>query len=220
MAACCLQAYHSVLFSGLPQCVVFRPTTVCCFQAYHSVLFAGLPQCVVCRPTTVCCFQAYHSVLFAGLPQCVVFRPTTVCCFQAYHSVLELAEARHIHPEFCIPMTVVPSTISNNVPGSDFSLGCDTALNEIVNVSHANHITSSCVSTSLWVVQNCNNFHKRTQTMLGAVIATVCFFNVDYDSLHFHMGSLKINIFNGVTKKSTLCTPLIMLTILDDPLCL
>ncbi|KAI0232917.1 ATP-dependent 6-phosphofructokinase, partial [Lamellibrachia satsuma] len=31
-------------------------------------------------------------------------------------------------------MTVIPSTISNNVPGSDFSLGCDTALNEIANI--------------------------------------------------------------------------------------
>ena len=49
-------------------------------------------------------------------------------------------------------------------------------------------------------------------------------FKNDYDALHFHMGSLKINIFKvlligreGVTKKSTLCTLLIMLTILDDP---
>ena len=42
------------------------------------------------------------------------------------------------------------------------------------------------------------------------------------DALHFHTGSL-INIFKvlfwegGVTKKSTLCTLFIMLTILDDP---
>jgi 6-phosphofructokinase 1 len=32
-------------------------------------------------------------------------------------------------------MIVVPSTISNNVPGTDFTLGCDTALNEITEVS-------------------------------------------------------------------------------------
>ena len=49
------------------------------------------------------------------------------------------------------------------------------------------------------------------------------FKNVDYDTLHFHTGSLKINIFillggrEGLTKKSTLCTLLIMLTIMDDP---
>ena len=51
--------------------------------------------------------------------------------------------------------------------------------------------------------------------------------NVDYDASHYHIkGSLKINIFKvlcweggmeGVTKKSTLRTLLIMLTIMDDP---
>ena len=52
------------------------------------------------------------------------------------------------------------------------------------------------------------------------------FKNVDYDALHFHTGSLIINIFKehfweggreGVTKKSTLCTLFIMLTIMDNP---
>lgn len=55
--------------------------------------------------------------------------------FEAYHALLQLYEARGKYPEFCIPMVVVPATISNNVPGSDFSLGCDTALNEITEVS-------------------------------------------------------------------------------------
>lgn len=54
--------------------------------------------------------------------------------FEAYHAVLQMYEARGKYPEFCIPMVVIPSTISNNVPGSDFSLGCDTALNEITEV--------------------------------------------------------------------------------------
>ena len=51
------------------------------------------------------------------------------------------------------------------------------------------------------------------------------FKNVDYDALHFNTGSLKINIFKvlfseggrGSHKKSTLCTLLVMLTIMDDP---
>lgn len=55
--------------------------------------------------------------------------------FEAFQSVLAMAEARDKHPEFCIPMIVIPSTISNNIPGTDFSLGADTALNEIADVS-------------------------------------------------------------------------------------
>jgi len=55
-------------------------------------------------------------------------------CLKAFHSVLMMAELRDTYPEFCIPMTVIPATISNNVPGTDFSLGADTSVNEIADV--------------------------------------------------------------------------------------
>lgn len=34
-----------------------------------------------------------------------------------------------------MPMVMVPATVSNNVPGSDLSIGADTALNAITTVS-------------------------------------------------------------------------------------
>jgi len=54
---------------------------------------------------------------------------------QAYHAVLQLAEARDKFGAFRIPMVIIPATISNNVPGTDLSLGVDTALNVITEVS-------------------------------------------------------------------------------------
>ena len=54
--------------------------------------------------------------------------------FEAYHAVIQFAENREKYPEFKIPMVVMPATISNNVPGTDFSLGADTALNEITEI--------------------------------------------------------------------------------------
>jgi 6-phosphofructokinase 1 len=54
--------------------------------------------------------------------------------FEAYKSVIQLKEARDKYPEFRIPLVCVPATISNNVPGTDFTLGCDTSLNEIVSI--------------------------------------------------------------------------------------
>ena len=54
--------------------------------------------------------------------------------FEAFSSVLQLEEARKNYPEFRIPIICVPATISNNVPGTDLSIGCDTALNEIVQM--------------------------------------------------------------------------------------
>lgn len=53
---------------------------------------------------------------------------------QAYKSACDMAEARGRHQELCIPLCVVPATISNNVPGTEISLGADTSLNVIVQV--------------------------------------------------------------------------------------
>lgn len=56
--------------------------------------------------------------------------------FEAYKSIIELTEHREEFSEFRIPLVCIPATISNNVPGSDISIGSDTALNEITSVSH------------------------------------------------------------------------------------
>lgn len=48
---------------------------------------------------------------------------------------MELLAARRTYEELCVPMVMVPATVSNNVPGSDLSIGADTALNAITDVS-------------------------------------------------------------------------------------
>ncbi|KAI9244769.1 6-phosphofructokinase [Sporodiniella umbellata] len=53
--------------------------------------------------------------------------------FEAFHAVIELEKARANYPSLCIPIACIPATVSNNVPGTDFSLGSDTALNAIVD---------------------------------------------------------------------------------------
>lgn len=53
---------------------------------------------------------------------------------QGYHGAIMLSEARNNHEEFCIPICVLPATISNDIPGSDLSIGCDTSMNVIVEV--------------------------------------------------------------------------------------
>lgn len=52
--------------------------------------------------------------------------------FEAFHAVSQLRKARDRFPSLCIPMTLLPATISNNVPGTEYSLGSDTCLNELV----------------------------------------------------------------------------------------
>lgn len=54
--------------------------------------------------------------------------------FEAFHSALIFEESRSKYKEFCIPICVIPCTISNNVPGTSFTLGADSALNEICSM--------------------------------------------------------------------------------------
>ncbi len=49
-----------------------------------------------------------------------------------YNIVLKLMENRHTFPANNIPIVCIPATINNNLPGSELSIGADTALNNIV----------------------------------------------------------------------------------------
>ncbi|KAF9434958.1 6-phosphofructokinase, alpha subunit [Entomortierella beljakovae] len=52
--------------------------------------------------------------------------------FEAFTALIEMSDARCTYPAFCIPMVQVPATISNNVPGTEYSLGAETSVNSIV----------------------------------------------------------------------------------------
>jgi 6-phosphofructokinase 1 len=54
--------------------------------------------------------------------------------WEAYESAHRLFEERGNFPAFDIPMVCLPATIDNNLPGTELSIGADTALNNIVCV--------------------------------------------------------------------------------------
>lgn len=47
------------------------------------------------------------------------------------------AEARNTYQEFCVPICILPATISNNISGTELSMGSDTVLSMIVEVRAA-----------------------------------------------------------------------------------
>lgn len=64
-----------------------------------------------------------------------------------------MVQARQKYEELCIPIVVVPATVSNNIPGSDFSVGADTALNTITMVNFPeDHKTKARVSKNIHLV--------------------------------------------------------------------
>jgi 6-phosphofructokinase 1 len=50
-----------------------------------------------------------------------------------YEACYKLVAERHIFPAFNIPIICMPASINNNLPGSELSIGADTALNSIVD---------------------------------------------------------------------------------------
>ncbi|XP_078664900.1 ATP-dependent 6-phosphofructokinase, muscle type-like isoform X10 [Branchiostoma floridae x Branchiostoma belcheri] len=87
--------------------------------------------------------------------------------FEAYDSVLQLAEARPQYKEFCIPMVVIPCTISNNVPGTEFSLGTDTALNAITDICDRIKQSASGTKRRVFVVETMGGFCGYLATLAG-----------------------------------------------------
>ena len=53
--------------------------------------------------------------------------------WSGYRAALNLYEARENFSAFNIPMICIPASINNNLPGSEFSIGSDTAVNNIVD---------------------------------------------------------------------------------------
>lgn len=87
--------------------------------------------------------------------------------FEAYHSVLQMAESRSKYPELCIPMIVIPATISNNVPGTDFSVGSDTALNEITEICDRIRQSAQGTKRRVFVVETMGGYCGYLATLAG-----------------------------------------------------
>uniref|UniRef100_A0A096P380 ATP-dependent 6-phosphofructokinase n=1 Tax=Papio anubis TaxID=9555 RepID=A0A096P380_PAPAN len=78
--------------------------------------------------------------------------------FEAYLGLLELSAAREKHEEFCVPMIMVPATVSNNVPGSDFSIGADTALNTITDTCDRIKQSASGTKRRVFIIETMGGY--------------------------------------------------------------
>ncbi|XP_062954860.1 ATP-dependent 6-phosphofructokinase, platelet type [Cynocephalus volans] len=78
--------------------------------------------------------------------------------FEAYLGLLELSAARERHEEFCVPMVMVPATVSNNVPGSDFSIGADTALNTITDTCDRIKQSASGTKRRVFIIETMGGY--------------------------------------------------------------
>ncbi|XP_071203327.1 ATP-dependent 6-phosphofructokinase, muscle type-like [Salvelinus alpinus] len=120
--------------------------------------------------------------------------------FEAYMGGLELVQGRDKYEELCIPMVVIPATVSNNVPGSDFSIGADTALNTIT--STCDRIKQSAAGTKrrVFIVETAGGYCGYLATMAGlAAGADAAYIYED----KFGIRDLEMNVEHLVQKMKT-----------------
>uniref|UniRef100_UPI003AAF2023 ATP-dependent 6-phosphofructokinase, platelet type-like isoform X3 n=1 Tax=Centroberyx gerrardi TaxID=166262 RepID=UPI003AAF2023 len=78
--------------------------------------------------------------------------------FEAYLGILELSAARDKYSELCVPMVMVPATVSNNIPGSDLSIGADTALNAITDTCDRIKQSASGTKRRVFIIETMGGY--------------------------------------------------------------
>ncbi|KAI1488459.1 6-phosphofructokinase-like protein [Biscogniauxia mediterranea] len=112
--------------------------------------------------------------------------------FEAFHSISQLRKARDRFPSLCIPLTLLPATISNNVPGSEYSLGSDTCLNELV--AYCDKIKQSASATRRRV------FVIETQGGRSGYVAVLAGLGVGATAVYIPEEGISLEILNADVK--------------------
>lgn len=111
---------------------------------------------------TAVCFEKYK---FDGL--------FVVGGFEAFTAVSELRQARDKHPAFKIPMVVLPATISNNVPGTEYSIGSDTCLNALIEYCDTLKQSASASRRRCFVIETQGGATGYVATIAGLSVGAV-----------------------------------------------
>ncbi|KAF2085051.1 6-phosphofructokinase [Saccharata proteae CBS 121410] len=85
--------------------------------------------------------------------------------FEAFTAVSQLRKGRSQYDAFKIPMAVLPATVSNNVPGTEYSLGSDTCLNSLIQFCDVMRQSASASRRRVFVIE--------TQGGASGYIATI-----------------------------------------------
>ncbi|KAI1898326.1 hypothetical protein AGOR_G00071170 [Albula goreensis] len=111
--------------------------------------------------------------------------------FEAYEGVLQLVEARGHYDELCIVMCVIPATISNNVPGTDFSLGSDTAVNAAMESCDKIKQSASGTKRRVFVVETMGGYCGYLATTTGIAVGADAAYIFEEP---FNIHDLKMNV--------------------------
>ncbi|MEQ2228088.1 hypothetical protein ILYODFUR_005220, partial [Ilyodon furcidens] len=118
----------------------------------------------------------------------------------AFLGGLEMVEAREKYEELCIPLVVVPATVSNNVPGSDFSIGADTALNTITMTCDRIKQSAAGTKRRVFIVETMGGYCGYLATMAGLASGADAAYIYEEP---FNIHDLELNVDHLVEKMKT-----------------
>jgi 6-phosphofructokinase 1 len=87
--------------------------------------------------------------------------------WKGYEAVYRLSQEARNYPAFEIPMVCLPASIDNNLPGSEFSIGADTALNSIIEA--VDKIKQSAVAARRVFIVQVMGHHCGYLALLGGL---------------------------------------------------
>lgn len=113
-------------------------------------------------PTTAMCMEKYAiDALFI------------VGGFEAFTALSQMRLARKQFPSLCIPMVVLPATVSNNVPGTEYSLGSDTCLNALIEYCDTLKQSASASRRRVFVIETQGGETGYIATIAGLSVGAV-----------------------------------------------
>ncbi|EXJ71159.1 6-phosphofructokinase subunit alpha [Cladophialophora psammophila CBS 110553] len=106
--------------------------------------------------------------------------------FEAFTAASELRKAREQYDVFKIPLVVLPATVSNNVPGTEYSLGSDTCLNTLIQFCDAIRQSASSSRRRVFVIETQGGRSGYLATMAGLSVGALAVY-IPEEGINIHM---------------------------------
>lgn len=113
--------------------------------------------------------------------------------FEAFTAVSQLRQARDKFSAFKIPLVVLPATISNNVPGTEYSLGSDTCLNTLIDFCDAIRQSASSSRRRVFVIETQGGKSGYIATTAGLAVGAVAVY-IPEEGINIKMISRDIDL--------------------------
>jgi 6-phosphofructokinase 1 len=106
--------------------------------------------------------------------------------FEAFTAASELRKARAQYDAFKIPLIVLPATVSNNVPGTEYSIGSDTCLNTLIQFCDAIRQSASSSRRRVFVIETQGGRSGYLATMAGLSVGAAAVY-IPEEGINIHM---------------------------------